>query len=249
VAARREPADRRDLVGHLLRQPRVRHQGIELPHRPGVAVVDVLHEVHQLGICGDVAAADAVDRALDGCRLAHADETGREEGDGDVLVVRAATLADPGNQPASLVLLDLPAVLARERLELDHVEAAAGDRHTAIRLAARRRDHEADDAVDVLLDIEAGLALELLLPVFTLRHRGIEALAQLGVHHVRDVAVRDHGGIDRHVGELFGRIGLTERTHRQPGVIGHEPRAETDEQHRDRAEQEIPSLSCHPADL
>ena len=67
---------------------------------------------------------------------------------------------DLRNQPLVLVVLEDAAVLDGKALELSRVEIAAGNEERAV----GARCHGGDDIVDVALDVDAGLALELLLP-------------------------------------------------------------------------------------
>ena len=107
-----------------------------------------------------------------------------------------------------------PAVLARQRLEAPDVEAAGGDHHAVVVVVAAAGLDEGDDVVDVVLDVDAGLLLELCLPVLVVGHRGAQLLAELGAHHVLHVGVGHQGGVCGHVVELGGAVGPSERPHR-----------------------------------
>ena len=66
--------------------------------------------------------------------------------------------------------------------------------------------HGADEVVDIVLDIDAGLGHELFLALLGHRDDALEPLTKLGVHDGPDVGVGDDGGISRYVGQL-GRPG------------------------------------------
>ena len=151
------------------------------------------------------------------------------------------------DQTLALVVLDLAAVLARQCLEARHVEAAGREHHAAVAFRLTRL-HERDDAVDVVLDVDAGSLLEffLALVVVLAGHRGVQLLAELRAHHVLDVGVGDEDGVGGHVLEFGRSLGLPECPHGHSCVVRHQPRAQPDEQHRHRAEHEVAGPLCHP---
>ena len=95
---------------------------------------------------------------------------------------------------AALVVLDLRAVLAHQRFDLHLVEAPAGQHHGRprhLRPVARPLADDGDDAVDVGLDVDAGLVLELVLAVLVHREARAKPLAEVGGHDFVDVGVGD----------------------------------------------------------
>jgi len=68
------------------------------------------------------------------------------------------------DQALALVVFNGAAMLTREGLELDDVEAAARNDEPLRPAGGAGRRHRRHDVVDVVLDVDPGLFLEFLLP-------------------------------------------------------------------------------------
>ena len=88
-----------------------------------------------------------------------------------------------------------------KRFELGIVESPTCHHERGGFLEARRQ--RCDDVVDVVFDIDAGLRLELLLPLLVHRHRLFQARAQIRVHDGANIGVSHHRGVGRHVPQLI----------------------------------------------
>ena len=146
-------------------------------------------------------------------------------------------------QSGALVLGQLTALAADERLDLGDVEPAAEGHETAFVTggAVGARGHGGNHGVDVALDVDAGVLLELLPLLALVVHEEVEALAELRGHHTLDVGVGDDGGAGRDQGE-FVRTGIAREGAGHAAHVGDGAGSEPGSEDGGRTEKEVASL-------
>ncbi len=152
-----------------------------------------------------------------------------------------------GHEALALVILDLAAVLDGEGLEPGLLEPAAGQNQHAFGPAldpVSARNHGGDDGLNVLLDVDAGLLLELV-ALRGIRLELPETFAEVRRHQLVNVGVGDDRRIGRDILELVwtGRPG--EGYRQTADVRRHEPGGQSDGQNCAGAEHEVPRPIRH----
>ena len=158
------------LTRDCVRQPAVGPQRVEPADHPRIPPIERAHEIHELGVLRDVLAALLeIDGGPHHPSAADRDESGLEKRQRQRVahVLRHVVVFDDA---LPVVVLDLGAMFAHQRLDLHVVEPAARD-DQARRHVARQRLEGGDDAIDVGFDVDAGLILELGLPISGRRAR------------------------------------------------------------------------------
>ncbi|PYR00084.1 MAG: hypothetical protein DMF96_04590 [Acidobacteria bacterium] len=151
------------------------------------------------------------------------------------------------DETLAVVVLDVSAVIPHQRFDLHFVEAAPRQHHSRARSvrAITIRIEARDDPVDVGFEIDPGLVLKFLLPVFLHRQGAVKLLAQLRGHDLVHVRERDGRGVPRDVSKLFGTSLAAERAGGEPDVVGDQPGAQAHAQDQHRDNHEIPGPCSH----
>jgi hypothetical protein len=133
-------------------------------------------------------------------------------------------------------------MLPDEPFELSVAETAAG--YDERGCAGSYGGERSDDVIDILFDVDAGLFLELALPLFMHGERLLEAGTQLGGHDRPNVGVGHERRIGRHVAEL---VDARRRRNRREsaGVIANQPRSQPCRQDRRRTCHEVTGFPGH----